>query len=64
MSAVSFLTAVSPSGGESSRETSTKEEKQRDDIRLKKGIFVFVRMMGLGGCVACWQKDRILEKSD
>uniref|UniRef100_A0A8C3CWI1 Vacuolar protein sorting 13 homolog C n=1 Tax=Cairina moschata TaxID=8855 RepID=A0A8C3CWI1_CAIMO len=36
MSAVSFLTAVSPSGGESSRETSTKEEKQRDDIRLKK----------------------------
>uniref|UniRef100_A0A8C3CZT0 Vacuolar protein sorting 13 homolog C n=1 Tax=Cairina moschata TaxID=8855 RepID=A0A8C3CZT0_CAIMO len=40
MSAVSFLTAVSPSGGESSRETSTKEEKQRDDIRLKKGIFV------------------------
>lgn len=53
MSAVSFLTAVSPSGGESSRETSTKEEKQRDDIRLKKGIFVSVRMMGLGGCVAC-----------
>uniref|UniRef100_A0A8B9UJI6 Vacuolar protein sorting 13 homolog C n=1 Tax=Anas zonorhyncha TaxID=75864 RepID=A0A8B9UJI6_9AVES len=40
MSAVSFLTAVSPSGDESSRETSTKEEKQRDDNRLKKGIFV------------------------
>lgn len=36
MSAVSFLTAVSPSGDESSRETSTKEEKQRDDNRLKK----------------------------
>uniref|UniRef100_A0A8B9DM08 Vacuolar protein sorting 13 homolog C n=1 Tax=Anser cygnoides TaxID=8845 RepID=A0A8B9DM08_ANSCY len=36
MSAVSFLTAVSPSADESSRETSTEEEKQRDDIRLKK----------------------------
>lgn len=53
MSAVSFLTAVSPSADESSRETSTEEEKQRDDIRLKKGTLVFVRMMSLGGCVAC-----------
>uniref|UniRef100_A0A669P4S7 Vacuolar protein sorting 13 homolog C n=1 Tax=Phasianus colchicus TaxID=9054 RepID=A0A669P4S7_PHACC len=36
MSAVSFLATVSPSGSRSSRETSTKEEKQRDDLTLKK----------------------------
>ncbi|XP_021263276.1 vacuolar protein sorting-associated protein 13C [Numida meleagris] len=36
MSAVSFLTTVSPSGSRSSRETPTKEEKQRDDLTLKK----------------------------
>uniref|UniRef100_A0A669P4T0 Vacuolar protein sorting 13 homolog C n=1 Tax=Phasianus colchicus TaxID=9054 RepID=A0A669P4T0_PHACC len=40
MSAVSFLATVSPSGSRSSRETSTKEEKQRDDLTLKKGILV------------------------
>uniref|UniRef100_A0A803XT70 Vacuolar protein sorting 13 homolog C n=1 Tax=Meleagris gallopavo TaxID=9103 RepID=A0A803XT70_MELGA len=36
MSAVSFLATVSPSGNGSSRETPTKEEKQRDDLTLKK----------------------------
>ncbi|NXQ30935.1 VP13C protein, partial [Alaudala cheleensis] len=36
MSAVSFLTAVSPSGPERSGETPSKEEKQEDDFRLKK----------------------------
>uniref|UniRef100_A0A8U8C327 Uncharacterized protein n=1 Tax=Geospiza parvula TaxID=87175 RepID=A0A8U8C327_GEOPR len=36
MSAVSFLTAVSPSGSERSGETSSKEKKQEDDSRLKK----------------------------
>uniref|UniRef100_A0A8C3KV56 Vacuolar protein sorting 13 homolog C n=1 Tax=Chrysolophus pictus TaxID=9089 RepID=A0A8C3KV56_CHRPC len=40
MSAVSFLATVSPSGSGSSREASTKEEKQRDDLTLKKGILV------------------------
>ncbi|XP_074405827.1 intermembrane lipid transfer protein VPS13C isoform X1 [Zonotrichia albicollis] len=36
MSAVSFLTAVSPSGTERSGETPSKEKKQEDDSRLKK----------------------------
>uniref|UniRef100_A0A8C3RCT7 Vacuolar protein sorting 13 homolog C n=1 Tax=Cyanoderma ruficeps TaxID=181631 RepID=A0A8C3RCT7_9PASS len=36
MSAISFLTAVSPSGSERSGETPSKEEKQEDDSRLKK----------------------------
>ncbi|XP_065589593.1 intermembrane lipid transfer protein VPS13C [Cyrtonyx montezumae] len=36
MSAVSFLATVSPSRHRSSRETPTKEEKQRDDLTLKK----------------------------
>ncbi|NXP40517.1 VP13C protein, partial [Leiothrix lutea] len=36
MSAVSFLTAISPSGSERSGETPSKEEKQEDDSRLKK----------------------------
>ncbi|KAF4791630.1 vacuolar protein sorting 13 C [Turdus rufiventris] len=36
MSAVSFLTAVSPSGSERSGETLSKGEKQEDDSRLKK----------------------------
>ncbi|OWK58884.1 intermembrane lipid transfer protein VPS13C isoform X1 [Lonchura striata] len=36
MSAVSFLTAVSPSGSERSGETPSKEKKQEDDSRLKK----------------------------
>ncbi|KAM6308390.1 intermembrane lipid transfer protein VPS13C isoform 2-T2 [Aegotheles albertisi] len=36
MSAVSFLTAVSPSGNESSGDTPTKDKKQEDDTRLKK----------------------------
>ncbi|NWW74640.1 VP13C protein, partial [Climacteris rufus] len=36
MSAVSFLTAVSPSGSASSGETPSKEEKQEEDTRLKK----------------------------
>lgn len=42
MSAVSFLTAVSPSGSERSGETPSKEEKQEDDSRLRKGIVVMV----------------------
>ncbi|XP_032846095.2 vacuolar protein sorting-associated protein 13C isoform X3 [Tyto alba] len=37
MSAVSFLTAVSPSGSGSSGDTPTKDEKQEGDTRLKKG---------------------------
>ncbi|KFP20127.1 Vacuolar protein sorting-associated protein 13C, partial [Egretta garzetta] len=40
MSALSFLTAVSPSGNESSGDTPTKDEKQGDDTRLKKGTVV------------------------
>nr|XP_054497888.1 intermembrane lipid transfer protein VPS13C isoform X1 [Agelaius phoeniceus] len=36
MSAVSFLTAVSPSGSDRSGETASKEKKQEDDSRLKK----------------------------
>ncbi|XP_068814299.1 intermembrane lipid transfer protein VPS13C isoform X2 [Struthio camelus] len=36
MSAVSFLAAVIPSGNGSSRDKPTKEEKQKDDTRLKK----------------------------
>uniref|UniRef100_A0A8C3VAB0 Vacuolar protein sorting 13 homolog C n=1 Tax=Catharus ustulatus TaxID=91951 RepID=A0A8C3VAB0_CATUS len=36
MSAVSFLTAVSPSGSKRSGETPSKEEKREDDSRLKK----------------------------
>ncbi|RMB94467.1 hypothetical protein DUI87_29278 [Hirundo rustica rustica] len=36
LSAVSFLTAVSPSGSERSGETPSREEKQEDDSRLKK----------------------------
>ncbi|XP_074956200.1 intermembrane lipid transfer protein VPS13C isoform X1 [Phalacrocorax aristotelis] len=36
MSAVSFLTAVSRSGNESSGDTPTKDEKQEDDTRLRK----------------------------
>lgn len=38
MSAVSFLATVSPSG--SSKVTPTKEEKQQDDLSLKKGILM------------------------
>lgn len=51
MSAVSFLTAVSPSGSESSGKTSTKGEKQEDDTRWKKGTVVFVKVMVLKGSV-------------
>ncbi|KFO96709.1 Vacuolar protein sorting-associated protein 13C, partial [Calypte anna] len=40
MSAVSFLTAVAPSGSESSEVKKTKDEKQEDDTRLKKGTLV------------------------
>ncbi|KAM6119483.1 intermembrane lipid transfer protein VPS13C [Pterocles gutturalis] len=36
MSAVSFLTAVSPSGNESSGDAPAKDEKQEDDTRSKK----------------------------
>ncbi|CAM9405577.1 unnamed protein product [Bubo scandiacus] len=36
MSAVSFLTAISPSGNEGSGDTPAKDEKQEDDARLKK----------------------------
>jgi len=59
ISAVSFLTAVSPSGDGSSEDTPTKEEKQEDDTSLKKGTVVFVKIMVLKGCVVCWQKDQI-----
>ncbi|XP_075288131.1 intermembrane lipid transfer protein VPS13C isoform X2 [Opisthocomus hoazin] len=38
ISAVSFLTAVSPSGDGSSEDTPTKEEKQEDDTSLKKVV--------------------------
>lgn len=55
MSAVSFLTAISPSGSGRSGETPSKEEKQEDDSRLKKGTVVIVQVMVLEGCVACWQ---------
>lgn len=54
MSAVGFLAAVSPSGSGNSRDTPTKDKKQEDDTRLKKGTVVFVKMMVLKGCVACW----------
>lgn len=59
MSALSFLTAVSPSGNESSGDTPTKDEKQGDDTRLKKGTVVFVKMIVLKRCVTCWQNDQI-----
>lgn len=59
MSAVSFLAAVSPSGSGNSRDTPTKDEKQEDDTRLKKGTVVFVKMMVLKGCVACWRNNQI-----
>lgn len=55
MSAVSFLTAISPSGGERSGEIPSKEEKQEDDSRLKKGTVVIIQMMFLGACIICWQ---------
>lgn len=55
MSAVSFLTAVSPSDSERSGETPSKEEKQEDDSRLKKGTVVIIQRMVLEGCVVCWQ---------
>lgn len=55
MSAVSFLTAVSPSGSERSGEILSKGEKREDDSRLKKGIVVIIQMMVLEGCAACWQ---------
>lgn len=58
MSAVSFLTAVSPSGNESSGDTPTKDEKQEDDTRLKKGTVVFCQNDGSEG-VACWQNEQI-----
>lgn len=59
MSAVSFLTAVKPLGNERSGDTPTKDEKQEDETRLKKGTVVFVKMMVLKGCVTCWQTDQI-----
>lgn len=59
MSAVGFLAAVSPSGSGNSRDTPTKDEKQEDDTRLKKGTVVFVKMMVLKGCVACWWNNQI-----
>ncbi|KFO74137.1 Vacuolar protein sorting-associated protein 13C, partial [Cuculus canorus] len=40
MSALSFLTAVSPLSSGSSRDTPAGDEKQEDDPRLKKGTFV------------------------
>lgn len=40
MSAVSFLTAVGPSGSGSSGDIPTKDKKQEDDTRLKKGSHV------------------------
>lgn len=55
MSAVSFLTSVSPAGSKRSGETPSKEEKREDDSRLKKGTVVIIQMMVLEGCVACWQ---------
>lgn len=55
MSAVSFLTAVSPSGSERSGETPSKEKKQEDDSRLKKGTVVIIQMMVQEGCFAYWQ---------
>lgn len=59
MSAVSFLTTVKPLGNESSGDTPTKDKKQENETRLKKGTVVFVKMMVLKGCVACWQTDQI-----
>lgn len=59
MSAISFLTAISPLGNRSSGDTPTKTEKQDDDARLQKGTVVFVKMMFLKGCVAYRQKDQV-----
>lgn len=44
MSAISFLTAVSPVGNRSGGDTPTKAEKQ-DDTRLQKGTVVLVKMV-------------------
>lgn len=57
MSAISFLTAVSPLGNRSGGDTPTKAEKQ-DDTRLQKGTVVLVKMVFVKGCVACWQKNQ------